>query len=52
MDNSWKCLKLALQYFVASFRFLKTFRAFRYLRKGGKFADKDLKNIYLFTSIN
>ena len=52
MDNCWECLKLALQYFVASFRFLKIFRAFRYPRKGGKFANKDLKNIYVFTSIH
>ena len=52
MDNSWECLKLALQYFVASFRFLKIFRAFRYPRKGGKFANNDLKNIYVFSSFN
>ena len=52
MDNSWECLKLALQYFVASFRFLKTFRTFRYPRKGGKFANNDLKNIYVFSSFN
>ena len=44
MDNSWECLKLALQYFVASFRFLKTFRTFRYPRKEGKFTNNYLKN--------